>query len=213
MNGARMDPALIALCGLLIGLTLLVLEFFIPSGGLILILAIVSLVVGTWGAWKAWSPDHMWMFYSYLGLLFVLSPGSIIAGLYLINTTSLGSKILLDGPEQEEITGFRKRAETLRELIGKRGETLGLLNPGGMVTVEGTRYHCESPGMTIQPKTEVEVTEVQGNRLVVRVPLGDAIRQDNSADNATAVAQDDATVVAQDDETLESFDFDVPEDS
>jgi membrane-bound serine protease (ClpP class) len=208
-----MDPALIALCGLLVGLALLVLEFFIPSGGLILILAIVSLVAGTWGAWKAWSPDRMWMFYSYLGLLLVLSPGSVVAGLYLINSTSLGSKILLDGPEQDEIIGFRKSAETLRELIGQRGETLGLLNPGGMVTIDGTRYHCESPGMTIQPKTEVEVIEVQGNRLVVRVPLGDAIRQDSTADDAKVAGRDDQTVVAQDDETLESFDFDVPEDS
>lgn len=202
-----MDPALIAVCGLVVGLTLLVLEFFIPSGGLIFALAAVSLVVGTWGAWKAWGHDQFWMFGTYLGLIFVLAPGSVIGGLYMLNNTSLGNRVFLDGPAPEEVTGFRRNADEMRELIGQLGSTLGLLNPGGMVVIEGTRYHCESRGMMIQPGTQVEVIEVQGNRLVVRVPFESDESQNEELDVAAA------ETVVHDEPTVDPFDFDVPEDS
>lgn len=200
-----MDPVLIAVCGMLIGLTLLVVEFFIPSGGLIFILACISLVVGTWGAWKAWGGQESWMFATYLGLMFVLAPGSIVGGLYLLNNTSLGDRVLLKPPAPEDVEGFQKQNDQLRELIGQRGTTHGLMAPGGMVHIEGTRYHCESLGMIIQPSSEVEVIDVRGNRLVVRVPL-----EDDSSQDTDVPAQN---LAATDEPDEEGFDFDVPEDS
>ena len=43
-----------------------------------------------------------------------------------------------------------------------------MLNPGGLVLVEGERHHCEGDGMMIDPQETVEVIGVSGNRLVVR---------------------------------------------
>ncbi|MFK7820564.1 MAG: NfeD family protein [Planctomycetaceae bacterium] len=205
LGDTHMDPVLIALCGLLIGLALLVLEFFIPSGGLIFVLACISLVVGTWGAWHAWGADQFWLFGTYLAAMFVLAPASVIGGLYLLDTTSLGDRVLLEGPKPDEVAGFGDEVQKLREMIGQRGETMGLLNPGGMVIVDGNRYHCESPGMMIQPGTEVEVFDVESNRLVVRVPISDETSQDT-----TVAVTENGEADQPEGESLEPFDFDLP---
>ena len=203
-----MDPAIIAVVGLLIGLALLVIEFFIPSGGLIFVIACVSLVIGTWGAWKAWHAESFWLFGTYLAVMFILAPTAIVGGLYLLDTTSLGDHILLKAPKPEEVAGISKEVEKLAELIGKRGKTLGLLNPGGMVMVEDTRYHCETPGMMIDPGSEIEVIAVNGPRLVVRVPI--EVETSNNSEAEVAATE---TVQSGDEDTLESFDFDLPESS
>lgn len=200
-----MDPALIAFCGLLIGLALLVLEFFIPSGGMIFVGAVVFLLAGIWGAYKAWFGTDPQMFAIYIGMLIVLIPGSVGGGLYVISRTSLGDHVLLKAPELENLTGNTAEVDRLRSLIGQRGRTLGLLNPGGIVVIEGDRHHCESPGMLIDPNTEVEVVDVKGIRLVVRVPLSGETSQDTAVVDAGPVP--DAEPETQDEESL---DFDIP---
>ncbi len=214
-----MDPILIAMLGLVIGLALLIVEFFIPSGGLIFVVACVSLLAGTWGAWQAWSGEHMTYFWIYLVSLIILAPGSVFGGLYLLDNTSLGNNVLLTPPTKDEVEGFEKASDKLRELVGNRGKAMGLLNPGGMVLVEGQRFHCETPGMMIDPGTEVEVIEVSGNRLVVRVPFESETSNDNAIGTADQEPQTDApasTEVVNSspvEEETESFDFDIPEDS
>ncbi len=205
-----MDPELIAVIGMVIGLTLLVLEFFVPSGGLIFVIACVSLLGGVWGAWNAWGQDNFPVFAVYVGLMFVLAPGSVIGGLFLLNNTKLGDRILLKPPTADEISGFEKESDRLQQLVGRRGIAKGLLNPGGMVDIDGSRYHCETPGMLIDPGTEVEVISVKGNRLVVRVPFEPETSQDIAEAEPQLTAGDSAQA---DDATDDAFDFDIPEDS
>ncbi len=199
-----MDPVLLAILGLIIGLALLAIEFFIPSGGLIFVIACVCLVVGVWGAWRAWGMEHRPWFWTYVGSLVVLIPGSLAGGLYILNNSKFGDNVLLRPPSAEDVDGFERESDRLRELVGLRGTTLGLLNPGGMVIVNGERHHCETPGMMIDPQTEVEVIEVNGNRLVVRVPFESETSQDTPESGSEVAATSDEG---------ESFDFDVPEDT
>lgn len=201
-----MDPVLIAILGLVIGLALLAIEFFIPSGGLIFVIACVSLTVGVWGAWGAWGADHRPWFWTYVGSLVFLIPGSVAGGLYALNNSKFGNNVLLKPPSPDEVDGFERESDKMRQLIGQRGEALGLLNPGGMVIVDGNRYHCETLGMMIDPKTKVEVIEVNGNRLVVRVPFESKTSQDTPS-TSPQVVESSTT------EDAGSFDFDVPEDS
>lgn len=202
-----MDPALLAILGMLIGLALLVIEFFIPSGGLILVLACISLLSGVWGAWKAWGQDDPSMFATYLGLMVLLIPGAVGGGLYILNNTALGDRVLLRGPTPDEVAGLNTETEKLRTLVGSRGKTLSLLNPGGLVLVDGTRYHCESRGMMIEPQTEVEVLDVDGTRLVVRVPSEGQTRQDTDSES------EEVRIADASDSTSEGFDFEIPEET
>ena len=66
-------------------------------------------------------------------------------------------------------------AVNIFQLIGKSGKTLTLLNPGGLVSVEGERLHCESEGMMIDASQNVEVIRVKANRLVVRLASEDSL--------------------------------------
>ena len=64
-----------------------------------------------------------------------------------IPRTAYGRRILLDAPAPEEITPFVREQAELQQLIGKRAKTVTLHSPGGIVTVDGRRYHSETRGM------------------------------------------------------------------
>lgn len=167
-----MDHATIAIVMLFAGLALIIAEFFIPSGGMIAILAAVCLSVSVWAAHEAWWETARSVWWSYLALFVLLIPASVGGALFLIQRTSLGRHVLLSAPSLEEVTPFAEAEEHLRQMIGKRGETVSLLNPGGMVEVEGERFHCECPGMLIEASEDVEVTGIKGNRLLVQPVSG-----------------------------------------
>jgi membrane-bound ClpP family serine protease len=68
----------------------------------------------------------------------------------------------------DEVTPYQEEARQLMRLVGHIGKTLTMLNPGGLVEVDGTRQHCESEGMLLEAGTPVEIVAVKGNSVVVR---------------------------------------------
>jgi membrane-bound ClpP family serine protease len=164
---SNMDNSTFAILLLVVSLVLLVAEVFIPSGGMILITAIVCLVASVWFAWRAWA-DYPAAWWTYIASVIILIPSAVGSLLYWFPKTSMGKRILLEAPTLEEVTAYDDEAARLRKLVGEKGETLTLLNPGGIVMVAGERHHCESEGLMIEPRESVEVVRVSGNRLVVR---------------------------------------------
>jgi membrane-bound serine protease (ClpP class) len=164
-----MDSSHFAILLLFLGVALLVAEIFIPSGGMILVLALVCLVGSIWCAWKAWgtSPLAWW---SYVVAVILLLPAAVGGGLYLFPRTPLGKRFLLEAPSLEEVTAYSDDERQLEQKIGKTGRTLTLLTPGGLVLVDGERMHCESEGgIIIDPGETVTVVARKGNRVVVRL--------------------------------------------
>ena len=162
-----MDPSL-AVILLVIALVLLVGEVFIPSGGMILITACVCLAASIFFAWRAWWADDAVAWWIYVASLIVVVPSVIAGMLYWFPKTTMGKRVLLEAPMLSELTAFDDEVARLEKLIGQKGQTVTLLNPGGLVLVEGERHHCEGDGMMIDPQETVEVIGVSGNRLVVR---------------------------------------------
>lgn len=158
-----------ALLLLIIGLALLFAEVFIPSGGVILIMAITCLAGSLWFAWSAWWESYRFLWWAYVASLVLLVPLSLIGAFYIFPRTALGRRVLLEAPTLEEVTGYAREDEELTRMIGKRGKTLTMLNPGGLVTVEGRRYHAEAQGILLDPGEDIEVIARKGNRVVVRV--------------------------------------------
>lgn len=183
---ALLDHSQLALLMLFIGLALLIAEIFVPSGGMITILAVICIAVSVWAAYQAWWETNRSFWWWYIATLVLLVPASVGGALFMLQRTRLGKHILLDAPSLEEVTPYVEEENQLKQLIGKRAKTLSLLNPGGMVSLEGERFHCESPGMLIEAGEEVEVTGVKGNRLVVR-PAPD--RDDDSSGETGAEPQ------------------------
>ncbi|MEZ6043602.1 MAG: NfeD family protein [Planctomycetaceae bacterium] len=179
------DAGVLATILLIVGLFLLILEFFIPSFGLIGIVALISLLVSLWSAWQAWGGGrNPSFFYTYLGLLVCGIPGTLGLGFYLLQYSAIGKSVILQPPTLVQVPN------PLEELIGKVGTTQTLLTPGGMVVVEKNRYHAESTGMLIDPNTPVIVVEVRSSRLVVR-PVG-------ASEMATAVTIAEPRVTTED---------------
>jgi membrane-bound ClpP family serine protease len=53
-----------------------------------------------------------------------------------------------------------------------------MLNPGGLVLVDGSRLHCESEGVLLEAGTPVKIVAVKGNRVVVRLVDWDSEKED-----------------------------------
>jgi membrane-bound serine protease (ClpP class) len=165
-----MNFELMAILLLVIGCGLIVAEVFIPSGGTILVMCVLAFVGAVWCAYKAWwgtSPGYFWMF---IVVMLLLIPGVIIGVFRVLSNTRVGDRILLAAPDLQDVTPYQAEQAHLSQYIGRTGTTLTLLTPGGLVNVNGERLHCVSEGIMIPPGTTVEVVEVRGTRVLVRIP-------------------------------------------
>ena len=149
---------------LVLGLGFLMAEAFIPSGGMLPLLALVSVGLSLWEAFRQ----------SYeLGLGFLLAdtvllPLSVGLGLYLWQKSPLAARMTLKAPGPEEISvshsGYR-----VDHLIGERGFTLTPLKPTGLVDFDGRRLEGVSEQGLIPEGTSVEAVSVRSGRLMVRM--------------------------------------------
>lgn len=162
---------MIAILALVVTLMLFVAEIFVPSGGMIGVLALTCLAGSIWSAWMAWWGTSPSLWWTYLASVVVLIPTTVAFAVKFFPNTAWGKKIILEVPTLEEVTAFQEETDHLRSLIGKTGKTQTLLNPSGFVIVDHERLHCESQGMIIEAKTDVEVIAVEGTRLVVKEKL------------------------------------------
>ena len=165
--------SLVAFGLLILGLALIVAEICIPSGGLITIFSVCCFLASGWFAWQAWWTTAPTMWWSYVAGVVILVPVTLSLALYILPRTTIGKRILLEAPSLDEVTPYQREQQRLAELIGKTGKTLTLLNPGGLVLVEGERMHAETRGLLLDPGESVKVVAVKGNRIVVQpVPAG-----------------------------------------
>ena len=163
-----MDYSIWAFLLAAVGLALLVVEVFIPSGGVILVLALLSLlgsVICAWNAWWYGSPGSFWGF---LAGLVLLLPVIVGLGLYFWPSTPLGRRAILEAPAPHEIDAFGDLESKYQQMVGKHGETVTLLNPAGIVQIDGNRVHCQSEGMILDPGTRVRVIAARRNGVIVR---------------------------------------------
>ena len=129
--------------------------------------------------------------------LLILIPSAISSAFYLLPRTAFGRKVLLEAPDLDEVTPYQEEQRQLMRLVGHVGKTLTLLNPGGLVEVDGTRQHCESEGLLLEAGTPVEIVAVKGNSVVVR-PVEHRPPQAGDAD------------LKRDKSAGDSLDFDLP---
>jgi membrane-bound serine protease (ClpP class) len=161
-----------------IGVTLLAAEVFIPSGGVITILAALSLIGAVVCASNAWWSKNPVFFWGFLFGMAALLP-VVIAGAFSIwPSTPLGKRAILEAPGPEEVASFVEEEERYARMVGQVGETLTTLNPAGIVRIDGHRVHCLSEGVILDAGVLVRVISVQGNHVIVRLATDDAPASD-----------------------------------
>ena len=176
-NAGENDAALIwALLLFAVSVVLLVLELFVPSGGLISVLAGVS-ALGSILAFFRY--DTTWGLVA-TGMYLVLGPIVIVYGLKWWINSPLGRRMILSNPTDLDPLdpdspsaissehARQERAAQMRQLIGARGLTVTSLRPIGTVKIEGQRIDALAESGVIEPGTPVVVTEVYDNQVKVR---------------------------------------------
>jgi len=165
------SSAVFAILLLFAGLIVLVAEVFIPSGGILFCITTVTLIASVSFAYAAWWQTNPLAFWFFCGFELMMVPAVVIGAFSVLPRTRFGKKILLEAPELDQLTPFAAETARLTQLIGRRGVTQTLLNPGGMVQVAGERHHAFTDGLLLDPGIEIEVVEVRGSRLLVRTAV------------------------------------------
>lgn len=159
---------ILAVLLLLAGLTVLVVEVFVPSGGMLAIITTVLLCLSVSFAYGAWFRTSPIAFWGFVFVLILLVPTTLGSAFSILPRTPMGKRALLQAPELARVEPFADEAARLQKLVGKFGTTVTQLNPGGMVLLDGERLHGCSEGMMIDSQTSVEVLGIRGTRVVVR---------------------------------------------
>jgi membrane-bound ClpP family serine protease len=149
---------------LVVGLMLLTAEVFIPSGGLIGILALCCLGLSVWKAFAHSTTLGLQL----LGSLVILMPLALILAAHLWPRTPLAKRIFLRPPDPAELEPSHS-GERLDHLVGQFGRALTPLRPSGLVDFDGRRLDGLSEDGLIPRGALVRAVQVRSGQLVVRM--------------------------------------------
>ncbi len=155
------DPIAWAAVLVLIGCALVVLEVFIPSGGLISFLAVVALVGGVAMAFQQNAATGM----VFMVVTVIAVPTVVGLAFKYWPHTPMGKAFLGELADEGEWVPEDPRCD----LIGRVGTATSKMLPSGGVQIDGKMIDAISQGMAIEPGQAVVVVEVKGNRVVVRL--------------------------------------------
>ena len=161
-----MDPLAWPAILLFVGLALLVLEIFVPSGG---ILGFLSLAAMAAGIALAFYQVGVKTGFSFLAITMVAVPTVLVFAFRWWPSTPMGRRMLPAPPSEEEIRPDSPERRLLRDLVGKYGHARTVMLPSGAVEIEGRTIDAVSEGMPIDPGQPIQVVEVRDTRVVVRL--------------------------------------------
>ena len=152
-------PLIVFVILIALGFLGIVLEFFVPGmvlgaiGGFLMLLAVVAGFIDK-------SPTT--------GVL-TLIVAAVSSGVAVF----LGMRILPETPVTLKQThspddGFVAGPEGIAALAGKRGRSVTVLRPAGLIEIEGKKVDVVTEGEMIEPGTRVGVLRVEGNLVTVQ---------------------------------------------
>ena len=160
-----MAPWIWSLILLGIGLLIIGIEMFVPSGGLLGILSGLCILGAIMVGFTASLKFGLVM----LILVSVLLPVIFVLAVRYWPSTPIGRLIMIRPPTSDEVLPDAEARRNLQQLIGKRGIAKCAMLPGGVVTVEGRSYDAVTDGTPVDPGQSVQVIAVRMNRLEVRL--------------------------------------------
>ena len=156
---------LYAILLLLLGIVLVLLEAFIPSGGILGVFAAIALVFSLVFAFKEGDATG----FAFLAIVVICVPAGVIFGLKIFPHTPIGRRVILK-PTVESVKERGKAGvsdENFSHLIGRIGKTVTPLRPSGIIEINNERYSAVAEGEIIDNNVEIVVVKVEGNSVVV----------------------------------------------
>ena len=163
-----MTPLTWAVLLLSIGLLLVVVEMFIPSGGALGFLSAGSIIAAIVMAFRHSAAAGT----GFMALAVFGTPLLMAIGFKLWPRTPMGRRILLEVPRPDDVLPDDDLRRQLKDLVGKMGRAKTLMLPGGPVEIEGRTFDAVSQGQPVEQGAVVKVVEIRGTRIVVRPEAG-----------------------------------------
>jgi membrane-bound serine protease (ClpP class) len=149
---------------LIIGIAVILLEFFIPSFGLIGVIGAASVISAIVIAFRT---------SNIAGSIFLIASLIIVPVLMLIffkifPRTYFGKKLIL-GRRFENYDGFTSYTpEKYEKLLGISGIAETDLRPSGMILIEDRKLSAVTSGEYIEKGKPIVVIKIEGSRIVIR---------------------------------------------
>jgi membrane-bound serine protease (ClpP class) len=143
-----------------LGVGVIIAEFILPSAGLLTVTAIAAF---------GYSVFHVfWNVSREAGIAFMaadvlLIPAAVVIGMKMISKSPAALKKTLTSEN-----GVTTQDSYLQVLVGKTGKALTTLRPAGKALIDGMRLDVVSTGDYIEKNSEIVVSDVSGNRIVVK---------------------------------------------
>ena len=143
---------------------LIIAEVFIPSGGLISILAIACVIGGIVICF------NISLFAGWFGIIvaIIMVPGVLIITYKILPKTRFGLNITLSPPERQQGDGIPDTPR-LNEMIGAIGTVITPLRPVGMCNFSGQRLECVAESGYVDRGKKVKVIKTESTQLTVRL--------------------------------------------
>jgi len=143
----------------LIGILVIMAEIFIPSFGILSVLAVCIFLYSLFIVFTDISIN--------VGIFFVCAdavmiPIFIIVGLKLLAKSPLALKKELSKSE-----GIVSQSPTLETYLNMTGQAVTDLRPAGAAIIDGKRLDVVTDGEYIEKETPIKVTDVTGNQIIV----------------------------------------------
>jgi len=191
---------------LLLGLAVMVLEVFVPSGGILGFVSVLALVTAVATAFLEQGATAGM---AALAVVVLAVPTVLSVAFRWFPETPLGRRVLPPAPKAADLLPDAERRRHVRDLLGHTGRTGSELLPWGCVEIDGEKVEAMSEGGPLEAGVTIEVVGVQGTAVVVRAVVVGAVEPRASAP-VESVAPENPAVVSGSalSPTLETFEFD-----
>ena len=163
---------------IMMGIGAMVLEIFLPAGGVLGLAGLGSYVAGIVLTFR-----HFESTTGYIMLIASLLAAPVVFALSfrIFPRTFFGRRLILSD-RQKTGSGFTSySAERYSDLEGQEGVALTRLRPSGMARIAGRKYSVVTGGEMIEAGDPVRVSVIEGSRIVVLRARKDApVRSDEA---------------------------------
>lgn len=148
---------------LLLAIGILLLDVFVPSGGVLIFISALCGLTSILFAFRHSSSVGLWFVILLLGAL----PVILFLFVKVWPETAIGKRVRMGLPEQQEIAWSVGEVGDIRAMIGQQGLTVTELMPIGVVQVGQAQFEARTDGEPIPRGQLVQVLRVDMGALVV----------------------------------------------
>ncbi len=150
---------------ILVGLLAVVIEIFVPAGGLIGIAGLGCYIAGIVLTFRNFNPTTGFIM---LALTVAAAPAFFILAFRIFPKTFMGKRLILKNSQLSGSGYTSYTSERYTDLVGQEGEALTMLRPSGVIRIDEKKYSVVTGGEYIEPGDSVRISIVEGSRIVVR---------------------------------------------